>query len=338
MKPTPFFKLLIQGLVFSFFILSALFYLPSCTHDPLGIEALDSICFDQEVLPIIQTSCGKSGCHSGGSSEGFDASNYLTIMHSVRPGDPRGSMLYKAITNINGENMMPPDQPLTKEQRMIIEVWIAQGASETICDNGSGGGNGTDSICFAQHILPLFISNCAMASCHDGLSQTEDDLYALNNYSTIRSHVVPGSPSNSDVYRAVNGLGEDFMPPPPKSPLTATQKELLRKWISDGALNSDCPDATCDTSGTISFTSQIKPVIDNYCVSCHNSSVISGGVNLNGYAQVSLYASTIRNGTPVLVGVINQITGFKAMPPSIKLDACTIRTIELWIDQGTSAK
>ncbi len=108
----------------------------------------------------------------------------------------------------------------------------------------------------------------------------------------------------------------------------------MRKWISDGALNSDCPNANCDTSGTIGFTAGIKPVIDNYCVSCHNSSITSGGVNLVGYNQVKLYAETLRNGTPVLVGTIRQLAGFKAMPPSTKLDDCTIRKVELWIAQG----
>jgi cytochrome c5 len=335
MVPIPF-----KETVFINFLLGAiLFSIPSCTHDPVGIENLDTICFDTQVLPILQSSCGKPGCHDGSSEGGFDASNYGTILQSVTPGDPRGSSLYQIITRINGDNMMPPEGPLTLTQRTIIEVWIAQGAHNVICVNdtshGGGGTGGNDSICFVQKILPLFISNCAMASCHDGLSQgAEDNLYALNTYATIRAHVTPYNAAGSAVYRAVNGQAEEFMPPPPKSPLTAAQKELMKKWINDGALNSDCPDANCDTIGNIGFTAQVIPIIDNYCISCHNSSVTSGGVNLNGYAQVKVYAETIRNGTPVLVGTIRQIAGFKAMPPSIKLDNCTIRKIELWINQG----
>jgi cytochrome c5 len=275
-----------------------------------------------------------SGCHDG-SVEGFQVTDYQSVISYVKPGDPRGSTLYKVITDINSENFMPPDGPLTLEQRSIIQVWIAQGAEEINCNSGpGGGGDGSDSVCFVQNILPLFISNCAMASCHDGLSQGEENLYALNSYSSIRAHVVPFDPSESDVYQAVNGSGEEFMPPPPKSPLTAVQKELMHKWIADGALNSDCPDANCDTTGIIDFSAQVKPIIDNYCVSCHNSSVTSGGVNLNGYAQIKQYAETLRNGTPVLTGTMRQLTGFKAMPPSTKLDNCSIRKIELWIDQG----
>jgi len=51
---------------------------------------------------------------------------------------------------------------------------------------------------------------------------------------------------------------------------------------------------------------------------------------------VKLYAETLRNGTPVLTGTIRQLAGFKAMPPSTRLDECSIRKVELWIQQGIS--
>jgi len=311
--------------------------LPSCYHESLLIDDMDTVCFYGQVMPVLQTSCGIAGCHDG-SQEGFLAASYNTVMQSVVPGDPRGSKLYKVITDINSDDMMPPDVPLSKEVRATIQVWIAQGAMETECDTGNGGIKppvDTDSICFVQDILPLFISNCAMSSCHDGLSQEEeDDLFALNSYSSIRAHVVPFDPSESEVYKAVTGSGEDFMPPAPKTPLTTAQMELMRKWIADGALNSDCPDATCDTVNPIEFSAQVKPIIDGYCVGCHNASSSNGGVNLNGYAQVKKYAETLRNGTPLLVGTIRHRSGFKAMPPSSALDECSIRKIELWIEQG----
>jgi hypothetical protein len=108
----------------------------------------------------------------------------------------------------------------------------------------------------------------------------------------------------------------------------------MRKWIAEGALNSDCPDATCDTLNTVGFAAQVKPIIDSYCVGCHNASSSNGGVNLNGYDQVKKYAETLRNGTPLLVGTIRHMSGFKAMPQSSTLDECSIRKIELWIEQG----
>ncbi len=319
----------------SFNLLSLLFFvsLTSCTHDPAGIGELDTVCFVTEVLPVLQTSCGMTGCHGNGSAaEGFDVSNYQTIMQAVNPGDPRGSELYKVLTDINSEHMMPPDRPLTLEQRTIIQVWIAQGALETNCNGGNGGG-GNDEICFVQDILPMMVSTCGTTGCHDAV--THEDGYVLTSYSTIvQNGIEPFDPNDSKIYEVVTETGDDRMPPSPRSPLTSAQIAALRQWIVDGAQNSDCPDNECDTTGTISYSSQVNPVLLGNCTGCHNSTLASGGVNLAGYAQVALQAQTLRNGTPVLTGVINRISGFQPMPPSFTLDACSIRKIELWIEQG----
>ncbi len=163
-------------------ILPVLSYLiVSCVHDP-NLKGMSPVCFDTEVLPILQTSCDMKGCHDG-TGETFQLTDYQSAKQYVKAGNPSGSSLYQAISNYYGENRMPPNQPLTKLQRSIIEVWIAQGANEVICrtdTTGGGGGGGhtsSDSVCFVQNILPLFIANCAMSSCHDGLSTGEDNLY-----------------------------------------------------------------------------------------------------------------------------------------------------------------
>ncbi len=91
----------------------------------------------------------------------------------------------------------------------------------------------------------------------------------------------------------------------------------------------------CDTTGTISFLS-VDSVLQNNCVSCHNSSSATGGVNLDGYDNVYPYATILRNNTPILIGVIRRMNGFVPMPelPAPPLDECSIRKIELWIEQG----
>jgi hypothetical protein len=91
----------------------------------------------------------------------------------------------------------------------------------------------------------------------------------------------------------------------------------------------------CDTTGTITF-STVDSVLQNNCVSCHNSSSASGGVNLDGYANVYPYATNLRNNTPILTGAIRRMTGFFPMPelPTPALDECSIRKIEMWIEQG----
>jgi hypothetical protein len=319
------------------FCLSLMAGFTSCTHDPVILNELNPVCFDSVVFPILLNFCGKTGCHDGFSSEAgnFEATSYESIIKSVKPFNARKSQLYKAITDFNGENMMPPDRPLTQQQRTIIEVWIEQGAVNTKCSLDTNPPINPDSICFKQDILPVFINSCAIDNCHNGISQGgEDELYALNSYATIRPHVVPNNPGASIVYEVVTVGGENAMPMSPIPPLTDSQKELLRKWIAEGAIDSDCPNSNCDTTGTIGYSAQIKPIMDNSCVTCHNATVSKGGVNLDGYSNVQTFASTLRNGTPILVGVVNQLSGFIAMPQGSKLDNCTIRKIELWIQQG----
>ena len=315
----------------------------SCTHESVLLDNLDTICFEQEILPIIQTSCGISGCHNSVYSEGFSAVSYNTIINAVKPGYPNSSLLYKVITNINGEQIMPPDQPLNKEQRTAIMIWISQGALNTSCDLSKTTDTldplpvdnfNYDSVCFTQRVLPLIRSSCATANCHDAITHKEG--LRLTDYSHIASSslVKPFNPGGSKLYKVLNESGEDRMPRAPNPPFTSEQKAIIYNWIEEGALNSDCPQLECDTLDVISFAEQVWPVISNSCTGCHNDINTNGGVKLRDYSDVYNYVSTKRNGTPYLLGTLKQLSGFAAMPQNGRLDDCVIRKIELWIDQG----
>jgi hypothetical protein len=315
----------------------------SCTTDVVILDELDEVCFQDQILPIIQTSCGISGCHDiQGAEEGFVAKDYNSIMKLVKAGDARNSELYKVITAINSPEMMPPDRALNREQRTLIQVWIEQGAKNSTCtENPVDTGNiipvpNPDTICFTQHVLPILQSSCATAGCHDAATHKEG--YVFTSYATLMQKsesIVPYNPNESKVYKVITeNESDDRMPPPPDPALTSDQIAVIRDWILQGAVNSDCPNLTCDTLGTISFSDQIWPVIQNNCTGCHNTTRASGGITLTNYDEI-VSATTLVNGTPLIVGCIRHMSGFKAMPPSGSLDECTLRTIELWIDQGT---
>jgi hypothetical protein len=305
----------------------------ACKHDPVGIDQFDTVCFQTQILPIIQTSCGISGCHDGG--EEFSLSSYSSIMNIVKPGNAAKSRLYKVITEVNGGNMMPPDRPLTKDQRTTIMVWIEQGANNSTCTPAIIDVNNMDTICFTQNIGPLIQSSCGKIGCHDAITHEGD--YVLTNYNTLMQNpegIIPSNPSGSKIYQVTNpASGEDIMPPSPSPALTTDQRELLRKWIANGALNSNCPWTTCDTTGTITYTVHIQPFIQNYCLGCHNASNASGGVNLSSYALV-VANSALRGDTPIILGSLKHTAGFIPMPPSGILTTCQIRTMELWINNG----
>lgn len=312
----------------------------SCTHEPEYTGINDTICFDTQVLPLIQNSCGISGCHDAlTAEEDFIAVNYESILSEVKPGYPSESRLYTVTTDIWGENFMPPDNPLSASQRNIIQIWIAQGAKNTVCDTTGSGGNGDpeDSVCFVQDILPVFSSSCGTTGCHDAVTHYEG--YILTDYPSIMSDaegIVPSDAEGSKFFEViVEDNPDDRMPPPPRTALTAGQIAMLRSWIDDGALNSDCPENSCDTLNTISFSGQVFPILQNNCISCHGATSPGGGIALNNYANVVSAVETERSGISILVGSVRHIDGFSAMPKmSNPLDECSIRIIELWVDQG----
>jgi hypothetical protein len=88
----------------------------------------------------------------------------------------------------------------------------------------------------------------------------------------------------------------------------------------------------CDTNGTVHFTT-VDTVLQSNCLGCHDK---SSKVNLDGYKYVYPYAKDFSKNPliPILQGVIRRHSGFKPMPPDVVLDTCSIRKIEIWIEQG----
>jgi len=92
----------------------------------------------------------------------------------------------------------------------------------------------------------------------------------------------------------------------------------------------------CDSTG-ITYSNYVKSVIDANCATsgCHDPGTQSSGYNLSTYAGVLNVAQTSRQGTSLLLGVINHQSGFTAMPESLpKLDVCTINKITAWVNNG----
>jgi len=328
-------------LILCFGCLFGLFTGPSCTSDPQGLEGIDSVCFETQIQPLLKSSCGN--CHSGSNpEEGYSFDTYDEILSSVEPGNARKSKLYQAITAVWMPNLMPPDQPLSVEDRTLIKVWIEQGAKNTICSSNFPGNPdvpgliyNTDTICFNLDILPLLSSSCGKSGCHDAITAEED--IVISNYKNIGQNtklVKAGNYSESKLYKVLVDNGDDRMPPSPENPLSQDQINKIKKWISEGALNSNCMLAICDTAGIISFANQVWPFIQNNCAGCHPASGTTNGVSLGNYSQVKNSATSIRNNMPVLLGVIQQKSGFKSMPPSGKPDNCNIAILEKWIYQG----
>jgi hypothetical protein len=89
--------------------------------------------------------------------------------------------------------------------------------------------------------------------------------------------------------------------------------------------------AKCDTTGTISYSKQIVPLLQQQCLPCHTVSSPDGGIILGTYASDRAIAA---NGK--LFGSLNYTTGYSPMPKGrAKLTTCQLVTIKKWIDGGS---
>jgi hypothetical protein len=179
---------------------------------------------------------------------------------------------------------------------------------------------------FAREIQPIISANCAFSGCHDAISAEEGVI--LDTYENIMKEVVPFDPMNSELYESITDASDDIMPPPPYDLLTNAQINLIKDWISQGALDLDC--GGCDTAN-VSFANDVYPIMQAQCLVCHNDDRQDGGLNLDSYDKIKARAN---NGK--LMGTIEHQPGYSAMPPSgIKMDQCYIDQLNSWIANGT---
>ena len=113
------------------------FQFQSCKHEPVGLDKLDTVCFQRDIKSIFIANCFMSGCHSVESHKSELDSSYASIRRKVTPGNPWTSSFYTVVSNPNNPNFMPPSghDALSKADRTLIEVWIEQGAQDTHCSS-----------------------------------------------------------------------------------------------------------------------------------------------------------------------------------------------------------
>jgi len=90
------------------------------------------------------------------------------------------------------------------------------------------------------------------------------------------------------------------------------------------------PQGVCATDA-VSYSATIQPILANNCLSCHDSGMASGNVDLSTHDKV---AAVARRGA--LYGSVAHQGGYVPMPYNgKKLSDCDIAKIKAWIDAGT---
>lgn len=187
-----------------------------------------------------------------------------------------------------------------------------------------------DSVYFESQVLPILASNCALSGCHDVQSHKEGVIMTSYDKVIATGGIKLNSPASSKIYKSLNESGEDRMPPPPYTALTAEQKALILKWIQQGAQDLTCT-SSCDTTN-VTYSGSVKPLLDLKCKGCHGTNSPGGGVKLTNYDEAKTVAL---NGK--LLGSVNHDASFIAMPypaGSAKMPQCEIDVIRIWIENG----
>ena len=85
----------------------------------------------------------------------------------------------------------------------------------------------------------------------------------------------------------------------------------------------------CDTSTTAGYAQDIAPIVNKYCISCHNikdADALGDGTVLDNYDDMLNNANAS----------MRDITGvhYKMPKDGPKVDTCDILKIKVWIDSG----
>lgn len=248
--------LLLTGTVTSVFL--------SCKHDAEGIDQIDTICFETQILPIFLTSCALPGCHiTQGEESEYIFTDYIQIMEAITPGKPKESPAYTSLIAVSSEEgLMPPNQPLSEQNRNLIRVWILQGAQNLSCTEPC---DTISTMTFADNVWPIIDLNCV--SCHSGT--TPDAGILLTDYCNIAQLSAAGF---------IKGAlrGGTFVQMPPSGPLSECNIRQVELWIQGDSdtLCTNNPDTTEYSNPRACFQRDILPVLLSSCAipnaGCHD--------------------------------------------------------------------
>ncbi|MDI1234374.1 MAG: cytochrome c [bacterium] len=180
----------------------------------------------------------------------------------------------------------------------------------------------TPNICFQEDVLPLFVSNCTQAGCHNANDKVAH--LDLSYYEGIMKSIKANHPFQSESWTQINS---GSMPPSPYHKFTKYEKDIIKHWIKAGAPNSSkC--STCDTS--FAYKTRIEPIFNKWCVGCHSATDAGGGYDFSSYDKSVLSITNNR-----LEGSIIHQSGYSAMPKNAgSLSDCDINAIKQWLAAG----
>lgn len=200
---------------------------------------------------------------------------------------------------------------------------------------------------FAKEVYPIFAEKCI--SCHG--PQKQKGKYRMDTKDFAMKpgsdgpYIIAGNSEKSPLVHMVAGLIEEGLMPPPSDkpgesePLTKEQIGLLRAWIDQGAV---WPDGEIKmTAKELTFATDIKPIFDKSCVSCHGSAKAEGGFKADSREGVlkggEIYGAAVKLDNAARSALVIIVTGKDGdipEPQKHKLSDKEAELVQKWIEQG----
>ncbi len=204
----------------------------SCTHQsyvlPANMRTGDpNICFERDVLPIFQSNCAKSGCHTAESHKGgYILDTYQDVVKKgIVPGNPAASKIWESISmKIFDVEVMPVGAPaLSASELSVIREWIATGAIDSgacytnLCD--------TNAFTYSGTIANIMQLHCT--GCHNSASAAGGSLADYNDVmnAAVNGRMI-GDISHLAGYNAMPSGG---------TILEECEITQIKKWVAAGA-------------------------------------------------------------------------------------------------------
>ena len=157
---------------------------------------------------------------------------------------------------------------------------------------------------FDRHVLPLLEERCN--SCHhapfdrSGRMVNPKASLRFDSFAEVMKGnldgpvIVPNDLEKSRLYTVLNLPEDDDLFMPPKGgPMDQEQKDIIKRWIEEGAKPSK--NSVSATKGGIpapdepvSFTNHILPLFEKRCVSCHGEPYVKNGRTIKPTAGLQL--------------------------------------------------
>lgn len=183
----------------------------------------------EKAMVIIENRC--AACHAGGAFLGnigpIDNVDYLLSSGLVVPGDSLSGQMMEAIQS----EMMPPDLPLTQEERDDLTIWIDSfvPTSPLPQENQPGSGSGSIQATFQSINQNILIPKCL--GCHNpsGIRSGED--FSTYQTTITTGKIVPGNAAGSIFYDQIASGAMPFG----GQALSSEEVQAVADWINAGA-------------------------------------------------------------------------------------------------------